>query len=42
MEEDRDVSLQDHGKRGNYWCELKGSKNVIQVSVHVNAAGNGE
>lgn len=26
----------------NNWCELKGSKNVILVSVHVNAAGNGE
>ena len=42
VEEDRDISLQDRCKRVNYWCELKGSKNVILVSVHVNAAGNGE
>ena len=42
VEEDRDVSLQDRCKRVNYWCELKGSKNVILVSVHVNAASNGE
>ena len=42
VEEDRDVSLQDRCKRVNNWCELKGSKNVILVSVHVNAAGNGE
>ena len=34
VEEDRDVSLQDRCKRVNNWCELKGSKNVILVSVH--------
>ena len=42
VEEDRDISLQDRCKRVNNWCELKGNKNVILVSVHVNAAGNGE
>lgn len=40
--EEYDVSLQDRCKRVNNWCELKGSSNVILVSVHVNAAGNGE
>ena len=40
--EEHDVSLQDRCERVNNWCELKGSSNVILVSVHVNAAGNGE
>lgn len=40
--EERDISLQERCKRANDWCERKGSSNVILVSVHVNAAGNGE
>lgn len=40
--EENDVSLVDRCKRVNNWCELKGAKNVLLVSVHVNAAGNGE
>lgn len=40
--EENDVSLQDRCKRVNNWCEQKGPSNVILVSVHVNAAGNGE
>lgn len=40
--EDNDISLADRSKRVNNWCKLMGSKNVLLVSVHVNAAGNGE
>lgn len=40
--EDSDISLAERCKRVNNWCELKGAKNVLLVSVHVNAAGNGE
>lgn len=39
--ETNDVSLSLRCKRVNRMCDKKGTKNVIVVSVHVNAAGNG-
>lgn len=39
--EDNDVSLTARCNRVNKFCDKLGSNNVILVSVHVNAAGNG-
>ena len=39
--EDDDVSLEERVRRVNTACFLLGKANVILVSVHVNAAGNG-
>ena len=36
-----DVSLTERVRRVNKQCDLYGANNVIVVSVHVNAAGNG-
>lgn len=37
--EDNDVLLRERVKRINEACRLKGSKNVVSVSIHINAAG---
>lgn len=37
-----DVSLRARAERVNTWCRKLGKKNVILVSIHVNAAGNGD
>lgn len=39
--EETDVSLEERTKRVNAYCKQYGEKNVILVSVHVNAAGDG-
>ncbi|MGM9739242.1 MAG: N-acetylmuramoyl-L-alanine amidase [Candidatus Cryptobacteroides sp.] len=39
--EDDDVSLEERVRRVNTVCFLLGKANVILVSIHVNAAGNG-
>lgn len=38
--EDRDITLRERCRRVNAICAKYGSKNVVLVSVHVNAAGN--
>lgn len=40
--EDNDVSLAERCKRVNAICDKVGAGNVILVSVHVDAAGNGQ
>lgn len=42
VKETRDVSLMERVKRVNDVCKVNGAKNVVLVSVHVNAAGNGK
>ena len=39
--EDDDVSLSERVRRVNATCLLHGKQNVILISIHVNAAGNG-
>ena len=39
--EERDVSLVERCRRVNTVCGQYGSRNVLLVSVHINAAGNG-
>ena len=39
--EDEDISLSERVRRINAACFLLGKQNVILVSIHVNAAGNG-
>lgn len=39
--EDEDIPLTTRANRANYWCGRLGSSNVLLVSIHVNAAGNG-
>ena len=39
--EDDDVSLEERVRRVNTVCFLLGKANVILVSIHINAAGNG-
>ena len=39
--EDDDISLSERVRRINAHCLALGKKNVIVVSIHVNAAGNG-
>lgn len=40
--EEQDISLQERCKRTNAVCDKLGASNVLLVSVHVNAAGNGQ
>lgn len=40
--EESDVSLSERVRRVNYECDKYGKNNVILVSVHANAAGNGD
>ena len=42
VKEDIDISLAERVKRANNKCNQLGVKNVILVSIHVNAAGNGQ
>ena len=39
--EDEDISLNERVRRANEHCQTLGKSNVILVSIHVNAAGNG-
>lgn len=39
--EDDDVSLAEHVRHTNKNCMLLGKRNVVLVSIHVNAAGDG-
>ena len=39
--EDNDISLEERVRRVNALCSTHGKSNVILVSIHVNAAGNG-
>lgn len=40
--EDADIRLGERCNRVNAWCDRLGSKNVCLVSIHLNAAGNGQ
>ena len=40
--EDIDISLAERVKRVNNKCNALGTKNVLLLSIHVNAAGNGQ
>ena len=40
-EDYQDVTLVERVRRVNAWCKKLGKENVILVSVHANAAGNG-
>lgn len=40
--EDRDVPLMARVERVNSWCRRLGKDNVLFISVHANAAGNGD
>lgn len=40
--EEEDIPLQERASRANEWCGRLGAENVILVSIHCNAAGNGE
>lgn len=39
--ETKDISLSTRCKRANQFCKELGNKNVLLVSIHCNAAGNG-
>ena len=39
--EETDVSLAERCRRVNWWCKKLGKENVILISMHVDAAGNG-
>ena len=39
--EEEDISLEDRVSRVNAHCQALGKANVILISIHVNAAGNG-
>lgn len=38
--EENDISLQERCRRTNEWCKKLGTRNVIFVSIHSNAAGS--
>lgn len=40
--EEEDVPLAERCRRVNEWCGRLGAENVMLVSIHCNAAGNGE
>jgi N-acetylmuramoyl-L-alanine amidase len=40
--EETDISLYERVNRINKYCKQYGAKNCIMVSIHLNAAGNGE
>lgn len=40
--EDIDISLAERVRRANNKCNQLGTKNVLLLSIHVNAAGNGQ
>lgn len=42
IEDEHDVTLTERCNRVNKWCKKLGSKNVIFISIHANAAGNGD
>ena len=41
VQESEDISLQERVRRTNELCQTLGKTNVILISIHVNAAGNG-
>lgn len=40
--ESNDISLSQRVRRVNEWCDRLGSSRCVLVSIHVNAAGNGD
>ena len=40
--EDTDISVETRAKRVNEWCKTLGKENVLFVSIHCDAAGNGD
>lgn len=42
VKEEEDISLQERASRVNAYCRTYGKENVLLLSVHVNAAGNGK
>lgn len=40
-EDTEDITLRERCRRTNEWCKKLGAKNVLLVSIHANAAGNG-
>lgn len=42
VKEENDISLSERVKRVNTICDKEGKNNVLLVSIHCNAAGNGE
>lgn len=40
--EETDISLSERVNRINKYCKQYGAKNCIMISIHLNAAGNGE
>lgn len=42
VKEETDISLSERVKRVNTICDKEGKNNVLLVSIHCNAAGNGE
>ncbi len=41
VSEDSDVALSERARRANEWCGRLGAENVLLISIHVNAAGDG-
>ena len=41
VQESEDISLQERVRRTNELCQTLGKSNVILISIHVNAAGDG-
>ena len=39
--EEEDIPLKERVRRANEHCQIHGKSNVILISIHVNAAGNG-
>lgn len=40
--EENDISLRERCRRINAWCDRLGKQNVIAISIHVNAAADGQ
>ena len=41
VSEEDDIPLQERVRRTNAYCQALGKSNIILISIHVNAAGNG-
>ena len=41
VREEEDIPLKERVRRANEHCQIHGKSNVILISIHVNAAGNG-
>ena len=42
VKEDEDIGLSARANRANAYCSMYGAKNVLLVSIHCNAAGDGK